>query len=187
LPEETPTTKIDDAVRLREELSRKKKIIDDVESGEIDLREGRKTNDYTREANYGEIKIQYDLLSRQVNIEGRSGTMTSIGRTAAQSLDEPIKKGIDGIYRFSNPPPEFIVVEVKYGSSSISRTLTQSGGKQMDQVWIGYHISDQFEDYMLIRQIMANSKSVLARVNKDSSITYDLLDESAKTIKRNWF
>ncbi|MFN0030850.1 MAG: hypothetical protein ACKVOR_01675, partial [Flavobacteriales bacterium] len=41
LPEETPTTKIDDAVRLREELSRKKKIIDDVESGEIDLREGR--------------------------------------------------------------------------------------------------------------------------------------------------
>jgi len=56
-----------------------------------------------------------------------------IGDNAPGSLDDTLKKGIDGIYENSKPPPKYIIDEAKYGKSKLGKT---NDGKQMSDDWI---------------------------------------------------
>ena len=47
--------------------------------------------------------------------------------------DRPIGNGIDGVWRNSTPPPEYIITESKYGTSRLGMTRD---GQQMSQPWI---------------------------------------------------
>ena len=59
---------------------------------------------------------------------------------AVQVGDDPLGKGIDGVWRNTAPPPEYVITESKYGSSSLS-TL-QDGTKQMSDKWIDARLND---------------------------------------------
>jgi len=50
-----------------------------------------------------------------------------------KSTDAPKGKGIDGVWKGANPPPEYIISEAKYGSSKLGKT---KDGKQMSDKWI---------------------------------------------------
>ncbi len=50
-----------------------------------------------------------------------------------QITDTPAGKGIDGIWKNTNPPPDFVISEAKFGKSKLGSTLD---GKQMSDDWL---------------------------------------------------
>ncbi|WP_084694535.1 PAAR-like protein [Chryseobacterium vrystaatense] len=79
-----------------------------------------------QKGNFGEIASHENMLKNQ--------NLKRIGDSAPGSLDDTIKKGIDGIYENSKPPPKFIIDEAKYGTSQLSKGAKD--GPQMSNDWI---------------------------------------------------
>ncbi|RKP52625.1 RHS repeat-associated core domain-containing protein [Trinickia fusca] len=65
--------------------------------------------------------------------------MKAIGGVPLGKTDEPYepgKQGIDGIYKNTrNPPPDYIITEVKYGTADLAKGLAD-GTDQMDDQWV---------------------------------------------------
>ncbi|MEZ5022645.1 MAG: PAAR-like protein [Chitinophagales bacterium] len=85
-----------------------------------------------QKGNFGEIAAHQNMTSEALSNQGYN--LSRIGDGPPTGLDDKIKKGIDGIYENSTPPPKFIIDEAKFGSSSLSK-LTD-GTKQMSDEWI---------------------------------------------------
>ena len=64
--------------------------------------------------------------------EKLNGPPTQIG-------DAPKGPGIDGVYKNTAPPPEYVIGEAKYGSSTLGDTQS---GKQMSPQWIDDRLED---------------------------------------------
>ena len=164
---------------IQHNLAAKKKIIDDAIADGI-LNKSNKVK-----GNFGEMVCDYEFLSKQFTINGRTGTFKRISKDATESLDDPIRKGIDGIYEFSNPPPKYVVNESKFGKSSLSRTVTASGGTQMTERWIEWLLRDlplhQYKDVM-----KHGYESVVTRVAKDGKVSYSKLNKDAKVVNKYW-
>ncbi|WP_062648137.1 PAAR-like protein [Chryseobacterium kwangjuense] len=79
-----------------------------------------------QKGNFGEIASHENML--------KNPNLKRIGDSAPNSLDDKIKKGIDGLYENSNPPPKFIIDEAKYGTSELSKGAKD--GAQMSDPWI---------------------------------------------------
>ena len=49
----------------------------------------------------------------------------SVGQNSVKGLDDPINKGIDMVFKFSNPPPRYFICEVKYNNARLNKTITK--------------------------------------------------------------
>ncbi|MFN0032442.1 MAG: hypothetical protein ACKVOR_09800 [Flavobacteriales bacterium] len=171
---------------LPESLAAKKKIIDDVLSGRITLR-GNKMK-----ANFGEMVCDYNFLSRQWTLNGRTGTFKRISRETTQTLDDPIRHGIDGVYEFSNPgipptpPPKYVVNESKFGGSRLGKEATKSGGSQMMERWIVFNLKKSVDKNLMDDILLHGYDSVVTRVASDGTSSFSKLNSSARVIQEYW-
>jgi len=61
-----------------------------------------------------------------------------ISNNRVTDIDQPVDHGIDGVYLNASKPPKYLIVESKYGQSTLSTT---NDGKQMSDDWIEGSIS----------------------------------------------
>ena len=74
------------------------------------------------------------IVRENVGANGNTYTLESIGRPAPSGIDDPIVKGIDGIYKNQTPPPSYVINETKWGSSKINQHTLD--GPQMSEEWV---------------------------------------------------
>jgi uncharacterized Zn-binding protein involved in type VI secretion len=67
-----------------------------------------------------------DQLMKSLGFEKVNGPLT-------QLTDSPKGPGIDGVYKNTNPPPQYVIADAKYGTSKLGMTKS---GKQMSPEWI---------------------------------------------------
>lgn len=79
--------------------------------------------------------------------------------------DKPRGRGIDGIYKNTNPPPPYVVTETKFrtaggeyidgdGTKSTQLlSMTKGSGKQMSNLWIERRLPDEIADKKLLADI----------------------------------
>jgi uncharacterized Zn-binding protein involved in type VI secretion len=67
-----------------------------------------------------------DQLMHSLGFEKLNGPTTQIG-------DSPKGPGIDGVYKNTNPPPQYAIAEAKYGTSKLGNTKS---GRQMSPKWV---------------------------------------------------
>ena len=89
-----------------------------------------------QKSNAGEILADDNMriVRENVGANGNTYTLESIGRPAPGGIDDPIVKGIDGIYKNQTPPPSYVINETKWGSSQINQHTLD--GPQMSERWI---------------------------------------------------
>lgn len=86
-----------------------------------------------QKGNFGEIKSA-DNLSNNSSLKEKGYDLKRIGDQAPKTLDDKIKKGIDGIYENSTSPPKYVIDEAKYNSSKLNQKT--KSGPQMSDDWI---------------------------------------------------
>ena len=90
--------------------------------------------------------------------------------------DDPIGKGIDGVWKNDHPPPEYVISEAKYGSSDLKMT---KDGQQMSDKWIDKRLdkavgkieADKIRDSML----EGNVEKWLLKVDENGAVTKEVL------------
>ncbi|GHT71180.1 hypothetical protein AGMMS50239_40220 [Bacteroidia bacterium] len=92
-----------------------------------------KTATNKQKGNFGEMAAYDNKVSNQA-LKDKGYDLKRIGvEDAPNSLDDKIKKGIDGIYENATPPPKYVIDEAKYGTSQLGMT---KDGPQMSDDWI---------------------------------------------------
>jgi hypothetical protein len=169
---------------VAERIARRRKIIDDVESGKIKLDEDvkgnkRKIGDQTRTSNYAEMKMDDFFETKAFTIGNNQGTLKRISSYVVDSIDDTIKKGIDGIYEFSSPPPKYVITEVKYNTASLSKTATKSGGAQMSERWVRHALRKGAVSPEMRREILSSGyEPLLCNVTKQGEIAVNLIHQT---------
>lgn len=136
------------------------KLLDDVESGEIEL----KTN--KQKGNYGEMKM--DKYLEELGYE-------RISLNRVTGLDDAIHQGIDGVYYNPNGNPQYIIAEAKYGSARLSNTLD---GLQMSDEWINgsNRLNNAVGDEMEYEIIKEGFDKWLVRITTEGNIIKTVLE-----------
>jgi hypothetical protein len=96
----------------------------------------------------------------------------------------PGRTGIDGVYRNTNPPHEYVIMESKYGKAELGKTLD---GRQMSDDWIrarlekavGKESADKISEALRKGEV----KRVLIKTKEDGSVTGKLLDPDGMVIR----
>ncbi|UPQ78114.1 hypothetical protein M0M57_10815 [Flavobacterium azooxidireducens] len=179
-PENPPNLldEVDDIVGNR------KKTLDDVESGKIKLDEDangnkRKKGDETRSSNYAEMKVDDYFETQKFVIGKNEGTLKRVSENTVSTLDDSIKKGIDGIYEFSTPPPKYVIAEVKYNTATLSKTTTKSGGAQMSEQWVKYDLNFGAVSAEIRREILVQGyEPLLCTVSKQGKVTVNTINQT---------
>lgn len=132
-----------------------------------------------QKGNYGEIKSCLNLLTSEKlkkGVNGKRYNLKRIGDDAPDSLDSKIRHGIDGIYENLTPVPDFVIDEVKYGTSTLSET--KGTGPQMGKDWILYRIETLFRkgiiskvQYKKIRDAFKNNSvdTIISHVSQNDA------------------
>lgn len=145
-------------------------VISQVERGE-------KTLDTTQEkGNYGEMKTDQVL---------REQGYSRISNETVTSLQDTVRKGIDGVYENVDGKPPILIVDSKYGTAQLSETLD---GKQMSENWINERLDESVgkEKADEIRKAeILNVGNYVCHVGTDSGTTFDKLDKNATVTERN--
>ncbi|MBC8884064.1 hypothetical protein H9X57_14130 [Flavobacterium piscinae] len=179
-PENTPNIldEVDDIIGNR------KKTLDDVESGKIKLDEDangnkRKKGDETRSSNYAEMKVDDYFETQKFVIGKNKGTLKRVSENTVSTLDDTIKKGIDGIYEFSTPPPKYVIAEVKYNTATLSKTKTKSGGAQMSERWVRHDLRKGAVSAEIRREILVQGyEPLLCTVSKQGKVTVNTINQT---------
>lgn len=105
-----------------------------------------------------------------------------VGKT--DGIYEKGKTGIDGIYKNKTPPPDYVITEVKYGSSQLGKTVD---GKQMSDSWLtDKRLIDKVgeEEADLIRQSIDNRRvdKVLIQVDENGGTNMFKLGNEAEKL-----
>ncbi|MCW5907226.1 MAG: hypothetical protein KIS94_05165 [Chitinophagales bacterium] len=113
--------------------------------------------------------------------------MKRVSVDVVESLDQPIRKGIDAIYEFSNPgipppPPKYIISEVKYGTADLKWNKSKTI-KQMDDTWIRKNIDLAVGSRLMAKNILNDFYPVLTKVEPKGTIINTKLDSSANKVK----
>src|SRR5690606_24625486 len=97
----------------------------------------------------------------------------------------PGEKGIDGVYRNPNPPPEYVITEAKYNKARMGGPY-KDGTRQMDDEWVDKRLDAKVGmiDAEKIRVAIedGNVEKVLIRVGEDGSTTMTRLDPAARPV-----
>ena len=95
--------------------------------------------------------------------------------------------GIDGVYRHPNPPPDYVITEVKYDQSKLS-TLAD-GTRQMSDQWVSERLAAKVgrEEAERIAVALENSRveKWMLKVKPDGSVAGSLIDGSGYVIRGN--
>ncbi|WP_271782006.1 PAAR-like protein [Aquimarina algiphila] len=170
---EDVTFKVDD---LKNVSSKQKKLINDIENGKIEFEgyDGHKKGNHTRKSNYGEMKMDqhmkdlgYEPLHKQID-----------------SIDQPITKGIDGVYKNPGPPPKYVIGEAKYDTSKLSQKAKD--GAQMSDEWIegSKRLEKAVGDVDLADEILLNGyDKVVFNTNKVGEVTAKVVETTTKVNK----
>jgi hypothetical protein len=193
---------VDEAVDdVGKAVSKRKKILDDVESGKTKLDENadgtkRRPTDYTRHSNFAEMLASEKWLKMEMWSNRKKVKFEPLYKLI-DDIDTPIKKGIDGIYENklfdgNPPPPKYIIDEVKYNSKSTTRTTSTwrntlsktKQGIQMSDKWIEKNLFDSFDEVLAI-DIKNNSYKIHSGVSKSGNEieAFRLSDDIKKLIK----
>jgi len=147
-------------------------IIQGVKDGDINLDVGHEN----RKGNFGEIVADRDLVDK--GYEPLHERLTSI---------DGGHNGLDGVFKNSSPPPDYLIVESKYGKSSLNRANPDTGlPRQMSDDWIdgrlrnvvGEDLADEMSD-------LRNYERVLAKVDANGNVTYRRIGSDGYAILGN--
>ena len=105
-----------------------KKKFDDIQK-QFDHKEASNK----QKGNFGEIASHDNLLNNKT-LKDKGYNLKRLGEDAPTGLDDKIRKGIDGIYENTTPPPKYVINESKYGSSKLNPKTAD--GPQMSDDWV---------------------------------------------------
>src|SRR5690606_32998231 len=93
------------------------------------------------------------------------------------------EKGIDGVYRNPDPPPEYVITEAKYNTARLGGPY-KDGTRQMDDIWVNDRLDAKVgpAEADKIRRAMNKGQveKLLIRVGEDGSTTMTKLDPFGK-------
>lgn len=145
---------------------------------EVDSKHSQSELSSQEKGNYGEMKQDQNL--REAGYEKISDRMVT-------SLDEPLERGIDGVYEKQNGEPQFIIGEAKFGNSQLGDT---QDGKQMSWSWIDNRLDDavgkEKADEIRMEKILNpdNVGSYVCHIDYDGNVSYDRLDDNAQIVEK---
>jgi hypothetical protein len=125
----------------------------------------------------GEKTAHNKMLQRQ---------MEPLGST--DGVYRPGETGIDGVYKNSCPPPEYVITEVKYGKAKLEKRLAD-GTNQMDDDWVTNRLFKKVgpvEAMKIENAIDINPTSVekwLIRVSADGTAKATRIDSNGSPIR----
>ena len=127
-----------------------------------------------QKSNAGEILADDNMriVRENVGANGNTYTLESIGRPAPSGIDDPIVKGIDGIYKNQTPPPSYVINETKWGSSKINQHT--KSGPQMSQNWVRDRLGnlDPMEQISIERALETGDVDfVISKVDETGNIS----------------
>lgn len=127
-----------------------------------------------QKSNAGEILADDNMriVRENVGTNGNTYTLESIGRPAPSGIDDPIVKGIDGIYKNQTPPPSYVINETKWGSSQINQHT--KSGPQMSQNWVRDRLGnlDPMEQISIERALETGDVDfVISKVDESGNIS----------------
>lgn len=143
-----------------------------------------------QKSNAGEILADDNMriVRENVGANGNTYTLESIGRPAPGGIDDPIVKGIDGIYRNQTPPPSYVINETKWGSSEINQHT--KSGPQMSEQWVRDRINalDGAEKFKLKEALDdGDVEFVISKVDTSGNVsTYyaeEITDSTGRIVK----
>ena len=183
----------------RTEDAKLRRLLNQVEKDKIKLEvdefgKARKSDDYTRFTNYSEIKARLYLEQHTFQIGTNEGKLKYISLDKTVGLDDAVRKGIDGVYEFSSPPPKYVITEVKMNTQGYktwepkldTQLRVKSGGRQMDEFWIEYNLETEFGEDLRDAILIKGYESILIGVSKNEDMIIKTLDKNAKVIKDNF-
>ena len=128
------------------------------------------------------------IVRENVGANGNTYTLESIGRPAPGGIDDPIVKGIDGIYRNQTPPPSYVINETKWESSEINQHT--KSGPQMSEQWVRDRINalDGAEKFKLKEALDdGDVEFVISKVDTSGNVsTYyaeEITDSTGRIVK----
>ncbi len=96
----------------------------------------------------------------------------------------PGQKGIDGVYKNTNPPPDYVIMESKYNTSQLGYT---KDGRQMSDKWVKARLKDAVgkDAAYDIMNSMKNSSTQkwLMTVDEAGNVKGKVLDSSGKIVR----
>ena len=87
--------------------------------------------------------------------------------------DAPKGRGIDGIWKNTSPPPDYVVTEAKYGTSQLG-TL-KDGTRQLSDTWIRDRLPREVGKQMTNEIKNGGYERWLLRVDSDGNVTKTVL------------
>ncbi|WP_424407961.1 hypothetical protein [Pasteurella sp. PK-2025] len=148
-----------------------------------------KTANNVQKANFGEINSARNMLIPRNNVGNppRNDNLERIGNPIPNTLNDPIRRGIDGIYKNKTPPPIYVFNEAKYGTSKLNPKTKD--GPQMSDSWINSsgRLQSQIKDRKTLREITeaiqrGNYEKVLRKINEKGQVSNFRLDSNGKII-----
>ena len=143
-----------------------------------------------QKSNAGEILADDNMriVRENVGANGNTYTLESIGRPTPSGIDDPIVKGIDGIYKNQTPPPSYVINETKWGSSDINQHT--KSGPQMSEEWVLNRLNDlsPSERAQIRRAIRTGDVDfVISKVDTTGSVSTfyakEITDSTGKVVK----
>ena len=96
----------------------------------------------------------------------------------------PGQKGIDGVYKNTNPPPDYVIMEAKYNTSQLGYT---KDGRQMSDKWVEKRLSSAVNpreaDKIMASIDNGSTQKWLLRVDESGNVTGKVLDSSGKIVR----
>lgn len=124
---------------------------------------------------YGEA--QGDVYMEEDGFQKLNGDIVKVG-------DDPLGPGIDGVWKNTNPPPDYVISETKYGTSKL--TTLDDGTKQMSDDWVEGRLDKAVgpSTARAIRDADENGlvEKWLLHVDENGNVTKSLLDKNGNVI-----
>lgn len=136
-----------------------KSIVDQVESGEIEL------NTNIQKGNYGEMKMDLAMEERGYK---------RISLDSVTDLNAPTHQGIDGVYYNPNGEPPYVVCEAKYNTATLNEL--SDGTMQMSDVWIEQRLDQAVGPDLADEILMEGYGRELYHVDVDGTGTFNNLN-----------
>lgn len=133
--------------------------------------------DFTRNEKgvYGEA--QSDNYMQDEGFQKLNGDIVKVG-------DPPLGPGIDGVWRNTAPPPEYVITESKYGSSTLS-TL-KDGTKQMSDDWVDQRLNkavgEQTANAIRDADARGQVEKWLLQVDENGNVSKSLVDADGNIV-----
>ena len=133
--------------------------------------------DFTRNEKgvYGEA--QSDNYMQEEGFQKLNGDIVKVG-------DPPLGPGIDGVWRNTAPPPEYVITESKYGSSTLS-TL-KDGTKQMSDDWVDQRLNkavgEQTANAIRDADARGQVEKWLLQVDENGNVSKSLVDADGNIV-----